>query len=183
MAGIRLVNRQRGVKVNDMLYWCPEFRDAHVAGQRLPVRYDPWDASSVYIRLKDRWTRAVCRNLTGLGQLTDMERRALTMEYTQQHGVPGNDERSAQRLREFMQVFTPEGAMQAAFERQQENKSLHNSLQLGAITPVEQFKKISLIEETSEAANLADTRSSFDKFSQIPSETPASDSLPDFDIF
>lgn len=181
--GVRLINGQRGVKVNDMLYWCPDFRDAHVAGQRLPVRYDPWDASSVYVRLKDRWVRAVCRNLMNLGQLTDMERRALTTEYTQQHGIPTNDERSVQRLREFMQVFTPEGAMQVAFERQQENKSLHNSLQLGAITPVEQFKKFSLIEETSEAVPITDTRSSFDKFSQIPLETPASDSLPDFDTF
>lgn len=181
--GERLVNPQRGVKVNDMLYWCSEFRDARVAGQKLQVRYDPWDASSVYVRLKDCWVRAVCRNLFGLGQLTDTERIALTMEYTKQNGMPAMDERSTQRLREFMQVFTPEGAMQDAFERQQENKYLYNSLGLGPITPVEQFKKISLTEETSEAAPLADTRTSFDQFPQMPNETPAPDSLPDFDTF
>jgi len=181
--GVRLVNRQRGVKVNDMLYWCSEFYDAHISGQRLPVRYDPWDASSVYVRIKDRWVRASCRNLIGLGQLTDMERRALTLEYIQQSGLPANDERSSQRLREFMQVFTPEGAMQDAFERQQENKALYNTLQLGAITPVAPLNKISLTEETSKSASLADTKSSLHQFLQTPSETPASDPLPDFDTF
>lgn len=181
--GVRLVNRQRGVKVNDMLYWCAEFYDAHISGQRLPVRYDPWDASSVYVRIKDRWVRASCRNLIGLGQLTDMERRALTLEYTQQSGMSANDERSSQRLREFMQVFTPEGAMQDAFERQQENKALYNTLQLGAITPVAPLSKISLTEETSKPASLADTKSSLHPFLQTPSETPASDPLPDFDNF
>src|SRR5574343_237363 len=39
--GVRLVNRQRGVKVNDQLYWHPEFHDHRLAGQSLPVRYDP----------------------------------------------------------------------------------------------------------------------------------------------
>lgn len=61
--GLRQVNRQRGVKVNGMLYWNPEFRDPRFDGQRLPVRYDPWDASSVYMRYKDRWIHATCRNL------------------------------------------------------------------------------------------------------------------------
>ena len=183
--GVRLVNRQRGVKVNDQLYWNFEFRDPRLAGQSLPVRYDPWDASSVYVRFNGRWLHATCRNLLGLGHLTEFERRALTEEYTRRSGAAVDDERACQRLREFMQVFTPEGALAAEFERQQENKSLYTILQVGSITPVAPLKKFSLIKETSSAAQLvADNRSS----SSIPlsgslPEATALDTLPDFDSF
>ena len=183
--GVRLVNRQRGVKVNDQLYWNPEFRDPRLAGQSLPVRYDPWDASSVYVRYKDRWLHATCRNLLGLGQLTELERRALTEEYTRRSGNAGDDERASQRLREFMQVFTPEGALAAALERQQENKSLYNTLQVGSINPVAPLKKFSLTKETSSTApSMAEDRSS----PSIPSsgslpEATAPQTLPDFDTF
>lgn len=183
--GVRLVNRQRGVKVNDQLYWHPEFRDPRIAGQSLPVRYDPWDASSVYVRFKDRWLHATCRNLVGLGQLTELERRALTEEYTRRSGADANDAQASQRLREFMQVFTPEGALAAALERQQENKSLYNTLQVGSINPVAPLKKFSLTKETSSTApSMAEDRSS----PSIPSsgslpEATAPQTLPDFDTF
>ncbi|RJG07971.1 integrase [Noviherbaspirillum cavernae] len=182
--GVRLVNRQRGVKVNGLLYWSPEFRDPRVAGQRLPVRYDPWDASTVYVRLNNNWTHALCRNLLGLGQLTELERRALTEEYTHQSGLPVEDERSSQRLREFMQVFTPEGALAAAFERQQENKSLYNTLQLGAISqPVAPFTKFSLTEDTSRTVKSAEIRPLISQSTGTPSEAMAPNALPDFDVF
>lgn len=181
--GMRQVDPQRGVKVNDMLYWHPELRDPRYAGQRLPVRYDPWDASSVYVWVKDRWLHASCRNLLGLGQLTELERRALTEEYTHRSGAPANGEHAAQRLREFMQIFTPEGALEAAFERQQENKALYNTLQLGPITAPAPIQKTRLIEDISTAvpatANRPDTHDSLGTLS----EATAFDPLPDFDVF
>lgn len=181
--GVRVVNRQTGVKVNGLLYWNPEFRDPRIAGLRLPVRYDPWDAASVYVRSKDRWLHATCRNLLGLGQLTEFERRALTEEYTHRSGTSLDDERSTQRLREFMQVFTPEGALAAAFERQQENKALYTTLQLGCVSPVPPLQRTRLIEEKESAAHPAEIRSSQPiPFVALP-ESTAQDTLPDFDIF
>lgn len=183
--GTRLVNRQRGVKVNDQFYWHPDFRDPRCAGQRLPARYDPWDASSVYVRFKDRWIHATCRNLVGLGQLTEFERRALTEEYCHRSGMAMDDERASQRLREFMQVFTPEGALAAAFERQQENKSLYTTLQLGSINPVAPLSKFSLTKEISSTAKpMADNRSSHaTPLSGSLQEAAAPYDLPDFDTF
>ena len=182
--GVRLVNRQRGVKVNGMLYWNAAFTDAKIAGQRLPVRYDPWDAASVYVRVNTRWLRAICRNLVGLGQLTEVERRAFTEEYTQKSGLAADSEQSTHRLREFMQVFTPEGALAAAFERQSENKSLYNTLQLGPISPVAALKRHSLNQETSSTAETsADFRSSTKTTSARLPEAAAPETLPDFDIF
>lgn len=184
-SGVRLVDNQRGVKVNDQLYWHPDLRDPRIAGQSLPVRYDPWDASSVYIRFKDRWLQATCRNLIGLGQLTELERRALTEEYTHRSGNGIGDERAAQRLREFMQVFTPEGALAAALERQQENKSLYSAMQLGSINPVAPLKKFSLPQDTLSTAEYAaaDRSSSSVLPSGTQLEATAPDILPDFDTF
>ena len=182
--GVRLVHPQNGVKVNEMFFWNPEFRDHRVAGQRLPVRYDPWDASSVYVRVRERWVHARCRALAALGQLTEAERKALTEEYTHRSGAVGADARSAQRLREFMQVFTPEGAMQAAFERQAENKSLSSQLQLGCITPATPPQKLGLTED----ASMAPARTVLNRPSRLdpPTVRPAPgapDVLPDFDVF
>lgn len=184
--GVRTAHNQRGVKVHDMLYWHADFRDTRYAQQKWPVRYDPWDASSVYVRLKDRWVRARCRNLMGLGQLTDQERRAMTEEYLNSSGAPFDDERSRQRLREFMQVFTPEGAMAAAFERQSENKVLFNQLQLSCIQPVEAARKKWLIENADielSATYKDGSRAIPDGDVKQASHAEAPDELPDFDTF
>lgn len=185
-SGVRQVHNQRGVKVNEMLYWHADFRDPRYAGQSWPVRYDPWDASSVYVRLKDRWVRAQCRNLMGLGQLTELERRALTEEYTHRSGTPMDDVRSQQRLREFMQVFTPEGAMAAAFERQSENKQLYSDLQLASVQPVQAaFKQGDLRA----SANHPVTTQVYDDSPTVvdgsgePPQAPLADELPDYDTF
>ncbi|TAM85137.1 integrase [bacterium] len=185
--GLRQIHPQRGVKVNERLYHHPAFRSYQVAGQRLPVRYDPWDASSVYVRIKDQWIQAVCPSLSGLGQLTENERKALTQEYDRRYRTSVADEQDAQRLKEFMRTFTPEGAMAVALERQAENKSLYNSLQFASIAPVAPLNRFSLIEETSSAAESpAETRSSTTSTNnpvQSPPEAAAWDDIPDLDTF
>lgn len=183
----RLVHPQRGVKVNDMLYWHADFKDPRYADKQWPVRYDPWDASTVYVRLKDRWVRAACRNLRNLGQLTEIERRTLTEEYAKKTGASINDERARERLREFMQVFTPEGALAAALERQAENKSLYNHLQLSSIHPVPAASKTCLIKDTPLVERVTpercDHRTPSPLSLQAPPQAQAPGDLPDFDTF
>ncbi|KVE73687.1 DDE-type integrase/transposase/recombinase [Burkholderia vietnamiensis] len=145
--GTRKVDAQRGVKVNDYHYWHPDFRLPQIAGQRFPVRYDPWDAASVYVRVKNQWLHATCRNLHGLGQLTEFERRAMTEEYLNRTGASLNDDKAVQRLREFMAAFTPEGVVAIALERQAEAKSLYGSLLAGSITPVPPKPKFGLADD------------------------------------
>lgn len=185
-SGVRQVHNQRGVKVNEMLYWHADFRDPRYAGQSWPVRYDPWDASSVYVRLKDRWVRAQCRNLLGLGQLTELERRALTEEYTNRSGTPMDDVRFQQRLREFMQVFTPEGAMAAAFERQSENKQLYSDLRLASVQPVQPAFKHSDFRAGAKhpvTTEVCDDSPTVVHVSGEPQQVQLPDELPDFDTF
>lgn len=92
----------------------------------------------------------------------------------------------AQRLKEFMRTFTPEGALAVAFERQAENKSLYNSLQFASIAPFAPLHQQRLTEETSSAAESpAETRSISTTTNPFPSlpEAVAWDDIPDLDTF
>ncbi len=192
--GVRQVNNQRGVKVHDHYYWSPAFRDPKIAGTKLPVRFDPWNASTVYVRVHNRWVAARCRSLIGLGQLTESERRALTEEYLHRSGKTLDDPLAPQRLREFMKVFTPEGALATTLDRQQENKSLYNALGFSSIETVPPvWDRMSLTNDQEPPHGVAPAASVDEA---LPSDTideqagrsqlpPASDllDLPDFDTF
>ena len=68
--------------------------------------------------------------------MTEAEQKAFSEEFRSRTGTRPTDKGAAQRLREFMRIFTPEGAMAVQFERQAENKALYNSLQMSSVTPV-----------------------------------------------
>lgn len=132
--GQRKVDRQRGIKVHSNYhYWCPEFRDPKLHGRSLPVRYDPWDAATVYVQIDKRWVAAQCKSLTALGQLTEKERELFSTEMRSHFRLRDDDEPSTQQLVEFLRVFTPKGALEVALERQQENRHLYQDLGIGAI--------------------------------------------------
>lgn len=134
--GVRKVDRQRGVKVHtNFYYWSPELRDPKLHKKCLPVRYDPWDAATVYIQINKRWFPAHCKALVGLGQRTDKERELISNELRSRFRLRKDEEPTQQKLKEFLRIFTPEGAAKLAFERQEENRELYERLGLGAITP------------------------------------------------
>ena len=151
-AGQRRVHGQRGVKVNDLLYWNPRFAEPHIAGQSLQVRYDPWDASSVYVWANNTWLRAQCRSLLSLGHRSESERMALSEEYRNRSGTKVNDALSAQRLQEFLQTFTPEGALAQAMERHQENRLLYGKLALANVSEVIVPRKPGLLTKAANAS-------------------------------
>lgn len=137
--GRRKADRQRGLKVhNHFYYWCPELRDPKVQGTYLPVRYDPWDASTVYVQINKRWVAAHCKALVGHEQMTEKERELVADELCGRIRLKKDEEPSPQKLKEFLRIFTPEGALGLAFERQQENRELYEHMGLGAITPSSQ---------------------------------------------
>lgn len=185
--GVRQVHNQRGVKVNQLLYWHPDFQDPRYAGKKWQVRYDPWDASTVFVRLHDKWVLARCRSLAGLGQLTELERRAMTGEFIAKTGGHIEDDRARQRLSEFMKVFTPKGAMAAEFERQQENKALYNSLQLSSLDTQPGAPRTFLTQEIAQRQQVdsavSDHRSTPSHPVPALYQEGALDDLPDFDTF
>lgn len=134
--GLRTVDRQRGVKVHDRyFYWCPELSDPRLHGTKVPVKYDPWDASTVYVQIGKRWVPARCKALAGLGQMTEAEREVMSAEYVASRPHTAKDELSPLRLAEFMRTFTPKGVKELDLLRQQENRHLYQGLGIGAVSP------------------------------------------------
>ncbi|KVU49991.1 DDE-type integrase/transposase/recombinase [Burkholderia cepacia] len=176
--GTRLIDRQRGVKVDHRFYWNDEFRLAQHSGQSQPVREDLWDGSSVYVWLKDKWVRAVCRALHGFGLLSNIEKRALTAEYKHRHKPSDNDPHAEQRLREFLQVFTPKGALATEFDRQAENKALYEALHLASVEPDAAPRRAKHFDQ---APGAADTPAPPHRQSTPRREAPSREALPDFE--
>ncbi|NHQ84852.1 DDE-type integrase/transposase/recombinase [Iodobacter sp. HSC-16F04] len=176
--GTRLVNRQTGVKVNHLLYWHPIFRDPKVAGQQLLVKMDPWDAASVFVRVNGAWIQATCRMLSDFRQLTHTECAVLSEEYTQRNPTKFTDPTAAHRLREFMQVFTPVGALADAMERQSENASLYGALAFGGVQP----KQIqTLTRSIGSSSSLKTTNQAGTEMPAFETRSDSYDDLPDFD--
>ena len=187
--GVRKVDRQRGIKVhNNYFYWCPEFRDPKLHGLNVPVRYDPWDCSTVYVQIDKRWVPARCKSLAVLGQLTDKEREVFSSEMRSHFRLDNDEQLSVQQHSEFLRVFTPTGAAELALERQRENRELYGAIGIGAIAkPEPELLCASLARRTAQTAHsvidvMTPSAESAHATTTSVAETAPND-LPDFDTF
>jgi hypothetical protein len=57
--GFAKVHCQKGVHINYLDYWSDAFLDPSVEGAKVPVRFDPWDASVAYAFVKSKWVTCV----------------------------------------------------------------------------------------------------------------------------
>jgi putative transposase len=46
----------RGIKIHNLYYWSDSFRAPDVEKQRVPIRYDPFDAGTAYAFVNKEWT-------------------------------------------------------------------------------------------------------------------------------
>src|SRR5438093_107584 len=58
--GTAVVACGRGVKINHIYYWSDRFREPGIENERIPVRYDPFDAGTAYTFVANQWV--VCRS-------------------------------------------------------------------------------------------------------------------------
>jgi transposase InsO family protein len=59
-AGKAVVRSGRGIKIKGVYYWHPSFREPKVARTKVPLRYDPFDASRAYALVGGEWV--LCRS-------------------------------------------------------------------------------------------------------------------------
>ena len=99
----------QGIKVHYLYYWCDLFRDPLVAKTRVAVRYDPFDAGTVFAFVQDRWVE--CHSeyyavFQGRSErelmLASHEVRKRRQNHTQRFPV------TARRLAEFMESVEAE---------------------------------------------------------------------------
>lgn len=131
----RVVDGQRGVKINHFYYHCEEFRSPTVAGTAVQVRIDPWDIRFVYALVENRWLRCANNQLAKYRGYTEVELRYAMEEArsrTQQKKLtPG-------QVLEWMKVLDPmnwDERMRAENDRQSEGRRLYESLGMTAIEP------------------------------------------------
>lgn len=54
------VHSGKGVKINNVYYWCDEFRNSRYLKERIVVKYDPFDIGIAYAYVNNKWT--LCRS-------------------------------------------------------------------------------------------------------------------------
>ncbi len=59
-AGEATVQPGRGVRMNYLDYWCAEMLDAEIEGEKVPVRFDPFDLSTGYAYIDGKWRECKC---------------------------------------------------------------------------------------------------------------------------
>lgn len=59
-SGKATVRAGKGIKILGIYYWHPAFRDPRIAGQRVDIRYDPFDISRAYAYVGNAWQ--LCRS-------------------------------------------------------------------------------------------------------------------------
>ena len=55
--GSAKVTPGRGVKIHHVYYWSSRFQDPAVENQRVPIRYDPFDAGAAYAFVQGHWVQ------------------------------------------------------------------------------------------------------------------------------
>lgn len=135
--GVRTVDGQRGVKVNDYYYFTPELRDHEIVGRSVQVRVDPTDAATVYVQVKGKWLSARCAQLRHIPRMNLRQLEAVTAEYRKRYATTGHTEHSIQRLQEYVSTYKPTANDEPAWQAQLESTALHQKLGLLGTRPTE----------------------------------------------
>jgi transposase InsO family protein len=98
-----------GVRVNYFDYWSPIMRDPEVRGQKVEVRYDPYDASIVYAYIKGNWVECHSKFETVLRGRSEKFIQMAAEEYRRSHRIHSrNFAIRAEKLAEFIQKIEAE---------------------------------------------------------------------------
>lgn len=97
----RIVDIQRGVKINHIWYWNDALRAAGLKGKPIQVRVDPWDVRYVFVLIGRWWYRCVSKLVHLVRSYTEVELRCACEEMAVKHSIQKKDlspERLAERL-------------------------------------------------------------------------------------
>jgi putative transposase len=69
-----------GIKINALYYWSDALLDPEVAKTQVPVRYDPFDAGTVYAFIKGRWVQCISEHYAIFAGRSEREIQLATTE-------------------------------------------------------------------------------------------------------
>jgi transposase InsO family protein len=70
----------KGVKINNIYYRCHELHDRELEGKQLAVRYDPFDISTAYVLIRNKWVRCLSEHYTTFQYCTERQLRIASQE-------------------------------------------------------------------------------------------------------
>jgi hypothetical protein len=79
-SGVATVQRGYGVKIHYVYFWSDDMKDPQVEGTKIPVRYDPFDASVAYAYIHRRWVKCTCQYKDALAGRSEKELQIATQE-------------------------------------------------------------------------------------------------------
>lgn len=57
--GLAKIDRVKGINLNYQNYWCNEFTDPALSGKKVPVRFDPDNATHAFVYILGRWVECI----------------------------------------------------------------------------------------------------------------------------
>lgn len=123
------VDSSRGVKVNNIYYWCNDFKNPKVRGSQVPVKYDPYDMGVAYVYVFNHWVKCISeyylifkgRTERELAITTEIIRKQRT-EHSRGFAV------TAARLAAFLQSTEAENILEMQRARDAAAKQIANSV-------------------------------------------------------
>lgn len=131
--GTAKVNTSRGIKVNRILYWSDSFRSPLVERCQVPVRYDPFDAGTVYAFVSNRWVEAHSEYFSVFAGKSEKEIMLATRELRSR--LSQSTEKftiTAKKIAEFLQSVDADEALMVQRQRDRELQTMSQS---AATTP------------------------------------------------
>lgn len=121
----RIIDGQRGVKVNHIWYWTDAFANARWRGKSVTVRIDPWDIRKIYVLLGNHWHCCVSKLVFALKRYTSVE---LQYAYVELLKAQGRGRLSPERCAEWLRLYRPENFDARLRMQQSEAKYLYDNL-------------------------------------------------------
>jgi len=158
--GSRVVDSQRGIKINHVWYWTEAFRNANWGGKSIDVRIDPWDVRYCYVLLENQWHRCISKLSTYLKGYTEVELRYAFEELAKKHGIKKR-ELTPERIAEWARVLDARNFDSELRQQQAETRRIYERLNMTQVEVLD--PSVTAIE------NDATTQESVEQQLSIPS--------------
>ena len=110
-----------GVKVRSLWYWADAFRDPTVEKTAVPVRYDPFDAGTIYAFVHGRWVTGIAEHFAAFQGRSEREVMLATAELRRRQQIHGQRVVvTARRLADFLASVEAEEVLALQRRRDQE---------------------------------------------------------------
>jgi putative transposase len=123
----RVLDSQRGVKINHIWYWNEAFKKSGLAGKAVDVRIDPWDVRVAYALVGGQWYRCISKLNGLLRNRTVVELRYAYDEILRKYRTPKR-ELSPERVAEYLRVLDAKAFDPRLTDQQAEAKAVYGPL-------------------------------------------------------